>query len=63
MADYSRHLLSCWFVYCKRAFPTPQSQKRCYYKVPDSLYSRYRRVGGLEPTLQCGPIAIAPSFP
>jgi hypothetical protein len=63
MVDYYRRLLSCRFVYCKRAFPTPQSQDRCYYRIPDSLHSRYRRLGYLEVTLLCWPIAVAPVFP
>ena len=63
MVDYSRRLLSCRFVYCKRAIPTPQSQEPCYYRIPDSLNSRYRRVGYLEVTLLCWPIAVALVFP
>jgi hypothetical protein len=56
MVDYSRHLLSCRFVYCNRAIPTPQWQEPCYYRIPDSLHSRYRRLGYLEVTLLCWPI-------
>ncbi len=63
MVDYYRRLLSCRFVYCKRAFPTPQSQDQCYYRIADSLHSRYRRLGYLEVTLLCWPIAVALVFP
>ena len=59
MVDYSRHLLSYRFVYCKRAIPTPQSQEPCYYRIPDSFHCRYRRLGDLDVTPLCWPIAVA----
>ena len=59
MADYSRRLLSCRFVYRHRAIPTPHLQEPCYYRIPDSPHSRYRRLGYLDVTLLCWPIAVA----
>ena len=59
MVDYYRRLLSCRFVYCKRAFPTPQSQDQCYYRIPDSFHCRYRRLDDLGVTPLCWPIAVA----
>jgi hypothetical protein len=50
MVDYSQHLLSYRFIYCKRAIPTPQSQEPYYYRIPDSLHCRYRRQGDLDVT-------------
>jgi hypothetical protein len=59
MVDYSRHLLSYRFIYCKRAIPTPQSQEPCYYRIPDSFHFRYRRLDDLGVTPLCWPIAVA----
>ena len=59
MVDHSRDLLSYRFIYCKRAIPTPQSQEPCYYRIPDSFHSPYRRLGDLDVTPLCWPIAVA----
>ena len=59
MVDYSRRLLSCRFVYCKRAITTPHLQEPCYYRIPDGPDSRYRRLGYLDVTPLCWPIAVA----
>src|SRR5207248_11325228 len=59
MVDYSRHLLSYQFIYCKCAIPTPQSQEPCYYRIPGSFHCRYCRLGDLGVTPLCWPIAVA----
>jgi hypothetical protein len=63
MVDYSRHLLSYRFIHCKRAFPTPQSQEPCYYRIPDSFHSPYRLLGDLDVTPLCWPIAVPELLP
>ena len=40
-------------------FPTPHLQEPCYYRIPDSPDSRYRRLGYLDVTPLCWPIAVA----
>ena len=57
--DYSRHLVSYRFVYCKRVFPTLQSQESRCYRIPNSLHSPYRRLCDLDVTPLCWPIAVA----
>jgi hypothetical protein len=59
MVDYSRHLLSYRFIHSKRAFPTPQSQEPCYYRLRDSFHSPIGRLGDLDVTPLYWPIAVA----